>query len=138
VCAERDLCEIVFVGITNNDGNAGQGGNFAGGALGVAAGNYYFAGGIFAADAAEGGAGVLFGGSGDGAGVQNNDFRGSRAVGAVEAAVAELLLYSGSVGLGGAAAEIFDVKAGHRTILAYARQGWGTGISAAPPQLGLR
>jgi hypothetical protein len=69
VCTERDLCEIVFVGIAYDNGNTGQSGNFAGGALGVAAGNYYFAGGIFATDAAEGGAGVLFGGSGDGAGV---------------------------------------------------------------------
>jgi hypothetical protein len=59
----------VFVRVAYDDRNTGQGCDFMGGALGVASGNYYFAGGVFAANATEGGAGVLFCGGSDGAGV---------------------------------------------------------------------
>src|SRR6266852_3967845 len=114
----------MFVRIAYNHGDAGQCSNFTGSALGVAAGNYYLAGGIFATDTADGGTGVLFGGSCDGAGVQHHELSGSGAAGSIQPPVAELLFDGGAVCLGGAAAEIFDVKAGHRTILAYARQGW--------------
>ncbi len=118
VFAESDLRQIVFVRIAYDEGYAGESCDFLRSALGVASGDDDFASGIFALDAAEGGAGFLLGGGGHGAGIQNNDFRGGGAAGAVEAAVAELLFDGGAVGLGSAAAEIFDVKAGHRTILA--------------------
>ena len=59
----------MFVRIAYDERHAGQRGDFMGGALGVASGNDYFAGGIVAANAAEGGAGLLFGGSGDGTGI---------------------------------------------------------------------
>lgn len=100
-------------------------------ALGVASGNYYLAVGVFATNAADGGPGILFGGGGDGAGVQHHELSSTAPVGAIETAVAELLLNGGTVGLGGPAAEIFDVKAGHGTILAYARLRMGEGIRAA-------
>jgi hypothetical protein len=55
--------------VSYHAGHACESGYFDGRALGIAAGNYYLAGGVFAADAADGGAGVLLGGGGDGTGV---------------------------------------------------------------------
>lgn len=90
-------------------GHAGQSGDFFRGALRVAAGDHDPCVGIFAMNAADGGAGVLISGSGYGAGVENNEsgFRGL--VGPLQAAFAELAFDGGAVGLGGSAAEIRHV-----------------------------
>ena len=50
--------------------------------------------------------------------------------GAIKSEVLELMFDGGPVGLSGAASEIFYVKAGHRTILAYIhlRMSWATGV----------
>jgi hypothetical protein len=81
--------------------------------------------------AADGGAGIMIGGSGDGAGIQDDNSGGGWIGGALKAALLELTLDGSAVGLGGAATEIFDVKAEHGTILAYARLGMGEGIPTA-------
>ena len=112
------MCKIVFVRIANDLGNARQGSDLSRGALCVAARNYYFASGIFAPDAANARPGILFSRGSDGAGVQHYElciFAGS----AVETLVQELPLNCCAIGLSCAAPEIFYVKAGHRTILAY-------------------
>jgi hypothetical protein len=59
----------MFVGVADYQAYAGERDDFFRGALGIAAGYYNSRFGILAADAADGGAGVLIGGGGDGAGV---------------------------------------------------------------------
>ena len=86
-------------------------------ALGVASGDHDLATGIFAMDAANGGAGILIRGGGHGAGVENDDLRLGGNAGAVESALSELSFDGGSVGLGGAAAKVLYVEGTHRTIV---------------------
>jgi hypothetical protein len=68
-----DLRELVLVGVADDQGHAGESGDFFRGTLGVAAGDYDLRLGILAAHAADGGARVLVGARGDGAGVHDND-----------------------------------------------------------------
>ena len=63
----------MFVGVADYGGDAGECGDFFGGALGVASGDDDFRVGITALYAADGGAGVLIGGVGDGAGVEDDE-----------------------------------------------------------------
>ena len=99
--------------------NPRQTSDLRGGALGIAAGYNDFAVRVAAPDAANGSPGVLFGASRNCAGIKDYVISSSRGSGPVQPPVSELLLDGSSVGLGGAAAEIFYVKAGHAPILAY-------------------
>jgi hypothetical protein len=99
--------------------NASKSSDLSGGALGIAAGDNDLAVRVTAPDAANGGPGVLFGGGSYCAGIKDYVISSGRGIGAAESQISKLLLDRSPVGLGGAAAEIFYVKAGHRTILAY-------------------
>ena len=103
---------MVFVGVANYGGYAGECGDFMGSALGITSGDDDFGVWILPLDAADGGAGILIGGGGDGAGVQQNQV-GLRGGSVSEAASFELALEGGAIGLGGAAAKVFDVVGGH-------------------------
>ena len=86
--------------------------------MGIAASNHDFAARILPFGPPDGGPRILFGGSGNRAGVQDYVAGGVPVGRSVQPQLAKLVLDSGAVGLGSAAAEIFYVKAGHRTILA--------------------
>ena len=64
-------------------------------------------------DFADGVAGLGIGGGGDGAGVHDDDGGGVESRGEGAAAVEELALEGGAVGLRGAAAELLDEEGGH-------------------------
>ena len=105
----------MFVRITDDLGDAGEGGDFLGGALGVASGDDDLGAGILAMDAADGGAGIVIGGGGDGAGIEHDEFSAVGSSGAFESLLLELALEGGAVGLGGAASEVLDVESCHET-----------------------
>jgi len=69
-------------------------------------------------NAADRGAGILVGGGGYGAGVEDNDSGLGGFVGAVQALLPELALDGCAVRLGGAASEIFHVEGSQASILA--------------------
>jgi len=85
--------------------------------LRVAARHQDLGAGIFALDAANGGAGILIGGSGNGAGVQDDDFGLVRSARALEAAIEQLTLNGRAVGLGRAAPEVLHMIRRHRLII---------------------
>jgi len=118
---QNDVGELVFVGVADDGADAGERGNFFGSALGVASGDDNFCGRILAAYAADGGAGILIGGSGDGASVEQDEV-GVGGGGAGQAASFELAFEGGAVGLSGAASEICDVKGGHGIMVAQAAE----------------
>lgn len=97
---------------------ARKGGDFFGSALCVAAGDHDPGLGIFPMNAANGGAGVLVGGGGYGAGVEDSDSGIGRLVGALQSALLKLTLDGRAVRLGGAASEILHVESSHASILA--------------------
>jgi len=101
------------VGIAYDPGDAGERGEFLGRALGVAAGDDDLSLRILGVYFADGVAGLGVGGGGDCTGVDNDDFGRGTVAGGRIAAVAELTLESGAVGLGGAAAELLDVEEWH-------------------------
>ena len=88
-------------------------------ALGVAAGNYYLAPGIVAPNASNCGPSVLFGGSCYSAGIKHYELCTSRTLCPGEALFPKLLFDRRAVRLSSSTTEIFYVKAGHPTILAY-------------------
>jgi hypothetical protein len=100
--------------------NAWKGRKFLRRPLRVAAGNDYSGFRITAARAADGSARILLGCGGDTTGIQHDKACILRGISRFHAMFLELALYSGAISLRGAAAEIFYVKTGHRTILAYA------------------
>ena len=108
-----EIRNLRFVGIANDEGDARKGGDFFGGALGVAAGDENFCGGILRVDFADGVASLCVCGGGDGAGVDDDEFGVLRRRCSGAAAVEELALDGGAVGLCGAAAELFDVERRH-------------------------
>src|SRR5260221_6306423 len=116
---EDEAGNLGFVGIADNERDAGESGQFFGGALGVTAGDENFGGGILRVDFANGIAGLRVGGGCDGAGVDDDELGGLRRSRGCAAAVQELALDGSAVGLGGAAGELFDVESGHG-----ARTGW--------------
>jgi hypothetical protein len=71
------------VRVADHGTHAWEGGDFLRGTLGVAAGDYDPGVGIFAMNAANGGAGVLIGSGRYSAGVKNNDLGLSRLAGAL-------------------------------------------------------
>ena len=116
---ERDLCQIVIMGIADHMRDAGQCRDLFGRALSVTSRDNDLTIGIVTTNAANGGAGVLFSGGGNRAGIENDPFGLAWGIGPMEALVPELSLNGGTVRLSGPTAEIFYVKAGHATILAY-------------------
>jgi len=102
------------VGVAYDEGDAGKRGNFFWSALGVAAGDDDLSVGIGSVEFADRVTGLSIGGCSDGAGVYHNDVGGDGGGRDGTTAIEELTLDGGSVGLGGAAAELFDVKGGHR------------------------
>src|SRR5260221_7976748 len=75
---EDEAGNLGFVGIADNERDAGESGQFFGGALGVTAGDENFGGGILRVDFANGIAGLSVGGGGDGAGVDDDELGGLR------------------------------------------------------------
>ncbi len=119
----HQLGQLVFVGVADDLGYAGQGCNFLGRALRITTGHNYFAIRIFPMDAANGRPCVLVRGRSHGAGVQHHQFGGRCQVGTLQPLGAELLLNGRAIRLGGAAAEIFHVEAGHTSIVPEAMTG---------------
>jgi hypothetical protein len=105
------------VGISDHAGHARQGGDFLGSTLGITAGHHDPGFRILAMDAADGGAGILVGGSSDGAGVENHDSGPSGFLGPLKSPFLELAFDGRAIGLGRAATEICDVESGHAAIL---------------------
>ena len=108
------------------------GSDFGGRALSITPGHNDFAAGILPANPPDSGTGVLFRGSSNRAGVQDY-VAGNIAIGRpIQPQRPKLLLNGSTVGLGGPATEIFYVKAGHGTILAYVlSQPFGWSVRAA-------
>src|ERR1700691_2378814 len=118
---QYDVGEFVFVRVANDGADAGECGDFFRSTLGVASGDDDFCRWILAADAADGSSGILIGGSGDGASVEQDEV-GVRGGSAGQAASLELAFQGGAVGLGGAASEIYDVKGSHAIMVAQAAE----------------
>src|SRR5256885_15119382 len=96
--------DLGFVGIANNERDAGEGRKFFGGALGVTAGDENFGGGVLRVNFANGIAGLGVGGGGDGAGVDDDELGGLGGSRGWAAAGQELALDGGAGGVRGAAA----------------------------------
>jgi len=109
--------DLVLVGIAHDPANSRQGSNFFRRALGVAAGHQDLAAGVGAMNAADGGASILVGGRGDGAGVQHHYLRLARLLGPFQPLSTQLLLQGSPVRLGGAAAKVLHVETGHGAII---------------------
>ena len=101
------------MGIADDPGDAGEGGEFIGGALGVAAGDDDAGGGVGGVEFADGVASLGIGCGCYGAGVDDDDVGACGFERGSEAAIEELAFEGGAVSLGGAAAELFDVERGH-------------------------
>jgi hypothetical protein len=110
---EHDLRQPVLVGVANYLTHTGQCCNLLGRTLGVTPGDHDLTVRILTTNAADGGSGVAIGGSGDRAGVQHDDFGFGCMISAQQSALTELALDRGAVRLGGAATEVFYIKAGH-------------------------
>src|ERR1700739_4905977 len=109
----NQLGDLGLMGIAYDKGDAGEGGNFFGRALGVAAGNEDARsriGGVYLRVAA---AARCVSGSRNGAGVENHDV-GHRGIGSGRAALfEELALNDRAISLGGSAAELLDEEGAH-------------------------
>jgi len=110
----------MFVGVSNHVIDAGEGRQFCRRSLRIAAGNDYPRVGVATTQTANGGARILFGSSRYTTGIQHDKVCILRGISRFYAVLLELSLYSSPVSLSGTTAEIFYVKTGHRTILAYA------------------
>ena len=102
--------QLMLVGVSDDLGDSGKRGNFRRRALRIAAGHDDLGLGIIAVNAADGSTGILIGGGCDGAGIQDDKFSFHSSRGTGKATLLELMLNGSAVGLGGAAAEIFNVK----------------------------
>src|SRR5271156_3014261 len=107
----------MLMGVADHSGYAGQRRNFLGSALGVASRDNNLRQRILALHAPDGGARVLIGGTGYGAGIQYDEV-GLCCRGWVQPPRCELAFEDGAVGLSGAASEVFHVVGGHGTIVA--------------------
>src|SRR5882762_11649772 len=108
-----ELGDLGFVGIADDPGDTGEGGQFFGGALGVAAGDDNADGGVGGVKLSNGVASLSVGGGRDGAGVDDDDVGGCRGGGGGTTAVEQLALEGSAIGLRGAATELLDEKARH-------------------------
>jgi len=103
-----------FVGVAYDERDAGEGGDFFGSSLGIAACYEDARGRISGVDFANGVAGLGVGRGCDSTGVENDDV-GRRRIGRERAALfAELPLDGRAVCLGGTTAELLDKKGAHR------------------------
>jgi len=101
------------VGIADDPGDAGKGGELFGSALGIATSDDDADGGIGGVKLTNCIAGLGVSGRRDGAGVDDHDVCGSGSGGTGATAVEQLALKGGTIGLRGAAAELFDEEGGH-------------------------
>ena len=109
----------MLMGISHDVRYTGKSCDLLGGSLGVTARYNDLARPIFSPNAAEGGSCVLFGGGGNRAGIEYHPVSMGCLRRTVEPQPLKLLVNSGTVRLSGSATEIFYVKTGHRSILAY-------------------
>lgn len=100
----------MFVGIADNASNPRKRCNLLARALGVATRDNNLAAWVFPTDAADRGPCILISRSGDGARIQDHDFRSGRRGGSYQTAFLELALNRSAVGLRGAAAKILYVE----------------------------
>lgn len=107
----------MLVRIADDLAHAGQDCNFFRRSLRVAASDHDLSRGVLAMNAANGGAGVLVGCGGYGAGVKNYKLRFRSFTGTFQAALPQLAFESGTVRLRGPAAEIHHVESCHVSIL---------------------
>ncbi len=105
--------DLRLVRIADDPGDAGEGGQLFGSALGVAASDDETDGGIGGAKFSDGVSGLGVGGGGDGASVDDDDVGTGGRGGNGTAAVEQLALEGGAVGLRGATTELFDEESGH-------------------------
>lgn len=102
------------MGVADNERDAGKCGKLFRSALSITAGDENFRRGILRVDFANGVTGLSIGGGSNSASVDDDEFgvpgRGRGRAAAVE----ELTLDGGAVGLRGAAAKLLDVEGGHR------------------------
>ncbi len=101
------------MGIADDPGDAGESGKFFRSTLGVAACDNEADGGVGGVELSNGFAGLSIGGGSDGAGVEDDDIGGCGRGGGGAAAIQQLALEGGAIGLGGAAAELFDKESRH-------------------------
>ena len=114
----RNVRHLMLVGISHDPGYAFQRGNFLRRSLRVASRDQNFCQRIFAPYAPDGRTRILVGGSGDGAGIQDNQFCLIRGSGLIQPFRGKLLLYGGAIRLRGAAAKVLHKKTGHSNIIA--------------------
>ena len=105
------------MGVADHPFDAGQGGEFVRGALGVAAGHQDAGPGILAVHAADGLADVVVGGGGDGAGVEDDQVGGGALGRGVQPLGGEQRFQSRAIRLRGPAAEIVDKICPHNSII---------------------
>ena len=103
------FCDERFVAVADDRVDFGEGGEFLGGALGVASGDNDADPGIFASNAAQVGAGLAVGFGGDATGIYNYDVGVGGLGSRVKSAHAQAGGNGLTVGTAGAAAEVFDV-----------------------------
>src|SRR5713226_9133056 len=109
----NELGDMGLVGIADDPGDTGKRRQFFGSALGIATGDDHADGGVGGVKLSNGVAGLGVGRGSDGAGVDDDDVCGSGGGGSGAAAVEQLALEGGTIGLSGAATELFDEKARH-------------------------
>lgn len=105
--------ELGFVRVANDVGDAGEGGEFFGSALGVTARDDDAGGGVVGMQFANGFTRLGIRGGSDGAGIEDDNVGSVGGIGERAAPLEELALNGGAVSLSGAAAELFDVEGGH-------------------------
>ena len=108
-----ELGDLGFVGIADNPGDAGEGGQLFGRALGVAAGDDEADAGVGGVKLSNGVAGLGVGRGCDGTGVDDDDVSGGGSGCGGAAAVEQLALEGRAIGLGGTATELFDEEGRH-------------------------
>ena len=106
--------DLGLVGVADYEGNARKGGDFVGGALGVASGYDDSGGGVGGVKFADCVAGLGVCRSGDGAGVEDHDIGRSGIRGDGVTLVAELALDGRAVSLSGTAAELLNKERAHQ------------------------
>src|SRR5258708_38895393 len=103
----------MFVGVADDEADAGQRRDFFRSALCVASGHYDSCFRILAANAADRGARILVRAGGHGAGI-HHDYGGlRRSRGACDTVLLELAFEGGAVSLSGAAAKVLYIVSGH-------------------------
>ena len=110
----QKLGDLGLMGVADDEGDAGEGGNFFRGALGITAGYQNARGWIDGVDFADGVAGLGIGGSGNCAGVKNHNVGRGRIGRESTALFTELALDGCAVCLRGTAAKLLYIEGAHR------------------------